>query len=67
MAAKDESTFPLHLDRYHLPQPEWTFPNAKINLYAQDSEPDFPPVRQAPAEPSLWASADWSSASGRPP
>ena len=49
MAAKDESTFPLHLDRYHLPQPEWTFPNAKINLYAQDSEPDFPPVRQAPA------------------
>lgn len=24
----------MHVDRYHPPQPEWTFPNAKINLYA---------------------------------
>lgn len=36
------------MDRYHLPEPEWTFPNAKINLYAQDSEPDFPPVKAPP-------------------
>jgi arylsulfatase len=38
----------LHLDRYHLPAPEWTFPNATINTYAVDSEPDFPPMREAP-------------------
>lgn len=44
----DTSGFPLHLDRYHLPQPEWTFPNATINTYAKDSEPDFPPDKQAP-------------------
>ncbi|MGV0738746.1 arylsulfatase [Mycobacterium syngnathidarum] len=49
MADDRSSEFPLHLDRYHLPEPEWTFPNATINLYAQDSTPDFPPVRQAPA------------------
>ncbi|CAA0101403.1 Arylsulfatase [Mycolicibacterium vanbaalenii] len=48
MNADNSSEFPLHLDRYHLPKPEWTFPNAKINLYAQDSESDFPPTREAP-------------------
>lgn len=48
MGATDDSDFPLHVDRYHLPEPEWTFPNAEINLYAQDSTPDFPPVRTAP-------------------
>ncbi|MBX7433502.1 arylsulfatase [Mycobacterium sp. Y57] len=42
------SGFPLHLDRYHLPAPEWNFPNATVNTYAQESTPDFPPVRQAP-------------------
>lgn len=41
--------FPLHLDRYHLPEPEWSFPNAKINEFAADSTPDFPPPRTAPA------------------
>ncbi len=45
----DRPDFPLHLDRYHLPEPEWSFPNAKIGLHAQDSEPDFPPMREAPA------------------
>ncbi|KUI00340.1 arylsulfatase [Mycolicibacterium acapulense] len=48
MAVDNDSDYPLHLDRYHLPEPEWTFPDAEINLYAQDSTPDFPPVRQAP-------------------
>ncbi|WP_433158312.1 arylsulfatase [Kribbella sp. CA-247076] len=45
MAADD---FPIHLDRYHLPEPEWTYPNARISTYAVDSEPDFPPPREAP-------------------
>ncbi|WP_066901402.1 hypothetical protein [Mycolicibacterium houstonense] len=49
MADDVSSEFPLHLDRYHLPEPEWTFPNATINLYAQDSSRDFPPVRQTAA------------------
>ncbi|MFD7307931.1 arylsulfatase [Promicromonospora sp. NPDC059942] len=40
--------FPLHLDRYHLPEPEWDFPNVRIGAYATESEPDFPPPRQAP-------------------
>lgn len=40
--------FPLHVDRFHLPEPGWTFPDARINTFAADSEPDFPPVRQAP-------------------
>ena len=40
--------FPLHQDRYHLPEPEWTFPNARINTYEADSVADFPPMKQAP-------------------
>src|SRR5215510_10121834 len=40
--------FPLHLDRNHLPEPEWRFPNAKIGMYAKESTPDFPPVKEAP-------------------
>jgi arylsulfatase len=32
----------------HLPEPEWTFPNAEIGLYATESTPDFPPVKTAP-------------------
>src|SRR5262245_12433502 len=39
--------FPLHLDRNHLPEPEWNFPNAKIGMYATESKPDFPPPREA--------------------
>lgn len=46
--SNNKSDFPLHLDRNHLPEPEWNFPNAKIGMYATESEPDFPPVRQAP-------------------
>jgi arylsulfatase len=38
----------LPIDRNHLPEPEWTFPNAKIGLYATDSKPDFPPTKKAP-------------------
>jgi arylsulfatase len=48
MTKPNESTFPLHVDRNHLPEPEWSFANAKIGLYATESKPDFPPVRQAP-------------------
>jgi arylsulfatase len=40
-------TFPVHLDRNHLPEPEWRFPNAKIGMYATESTPDFPPMKQA--------------------
>jgi arylsulfatase A-like enzyme len=48
-SSKDESrAFPLHLDRNHLPEPEWDFPDAHIEMYATESTPDFPPVRQAP-------------------
>src|SRR5262245_19610058 len=43
-----KSPFRLHLDHNHLPEPEWKFPNAKIETYAVDSTPDFPPVREAP-------------------
>ena len=42
------SAYPLHLDRNHLPEPEWEFPNAKIEMYATESTPDFPPTKQAP-------------------
>ena len=41
------SRFPKHLQRNHLPEPEWSFPNARIGTYATDSKPDFPPARQA--------------------
>lgn len=40
--------FPVHIDRNHLPEPEWGFPNAKIGVFATDSTPDFPPVKTAP-------------------
>lgn len=40
--------FPVHIDRNHLPEPEWSFPNAKIGMLATESTPDFPPVKQAP-------------------
>lgn len=40
--------FPIHIDRNHLPEPEWEFPNAKIGVFATESQPDFPPVKQAP-------------------
>ncbi len=40
--------FPPHLDRNHLPEPEWDFPNANIKMYAIESTPDFPPVKEAP-------------------
>jgi Sulfatase len=48
MANDAEPEFPLHLDRYHLPEPEWHFPKARINEFAVDSTPDFPPPRTAP-------------------
>jgi arylsulfatase len=36
------------INRNHLPEAEWTFPNAKIGLYANESTPDFPPTKTAP-------------------
>jgi hypothetical protein len=33
--------FPLHIDRNHLPEPEWNFPNAKVGIYATESTPYF--------------------------
>jgi arylsulfatase len=36
------------LDRNHLPEPGWKFPNAKIEMYATESTPDFPPPKSAP-------------------
>ncbi|AEW00146.1 arylsulfatase [Niastella koreensis] len=44
----DQQPFKTNLDRYHLPVPEWDFPNAKIGMYANESKPDFPPVKTAP-------------------
>src|SRR5215475_7276113 len=43
-----QASFPLNIDRHHLPEPEWDFHNAKIEMYAVDSKPDFPPVKSAP-------------------
>ncbi|WP_353643118.1 arylsulfatase [Mesorhizobium sp. WSM2239] len=48
MPKKENQNFPVHLDRNHLPTPEWGFPNAKIGMYATESTPDFPPTKQAP-------------------
>lgn len=50
MTDSKNSQFPINLDRYHLPEPEWDFPNAKIKQYAVDSTPDFPPVKTASPE-----------------
>ncbi|SNS19697.1 arylsulfatase [Sphingomonas laterariae] len=47
MTDKKGPQFPLHIDRNHLPEPEWEFPNARIGMYAVNSTPDFPPVKQA--------------------
>lgn len=43
-----DTSFDVHLDRNHLPEPEWDFRNAKIGMYATESSPDFPPNKQAP-------------------
>jgi len=63
--------FPKHIDRNHLPEPEWEFPNAKIGMYATDSAPDFPPVKEAPeGSPNILlvllddVGFGWSSACG---
>ena len=48
MAESKASPFHRTIDRYHLPEPEWEFPNAKIKTYAVDSTADFPPMKEAP-------------------
>jgi arylsulfatase A-like enzyme len=72
MAKKPDSPdFSKSLDRNHLPEPEWSFPNAKIGMYATESTPDFPQTKQAPtsAPNILFVLLDdvgfgWSSACG---
>jgi arylsulfatase len=71
MADSRETKFPVHIDRNHLPEPEWSFPNAKIGMYATESQPDFPPVKQAPkGSPNILlvllddVGFGWPSASG---
>jgi arylsulfatase A-like enzyme len=48
MTDSTKPSFPLNIDRNHLPEPEWGFPNVKIENYAVDSTPDFPPMKEAP-------------------
>ncbi|HEY7053296.1 MAG TPA: sulfatase-like hydrolase/transferase, partial [Mycobacterium sp.] len=48
MSESKTPRFPRHIDRNHLPEPEWEFPNAKIETYAVDSKADFPPIKEAP-------------------
>lgn len=48
MTSDAAGSFPVHIDRNHLPEPEWRFPNVTINTYEADSEADFPPPKQAP-------------------
>ncbi len=48
MAESKAPPFHRTIDRYHLPEPEWEFPNAKIETYAVDSTADFPPMKEAP-------------------
>ena len=48
MADPKDSRFPLRLNRTHLPEPEWKFPNARVGMYAPESTPDFPPPKTAP-------------------
>lgn len=48
MANSGKPPFPVHIDRKHLPEPEWEFPNARIGVFATESTPDFPPMKNAP-------------------
>jgi arylsulfatase A-like enzyme len=50
VANDNAPAYPVHLDRNHLPEPEWKFPDAKIEMYATESTPDFPPNKQAPKD-----------------
>ena len=50
MAKANGSHFQLHLDRHHLPEPGWSFSDAKIGMYATESTPDFPKMKQAPKD-----------------
>ena len=49
MTESSDSHFPVHLDRNHLPEPEWDYPNAQIEIFATDSTPDFPPEKKPPS------------------
>ena len=48
MSNNESTEFPMHIDRNHLPEPEWDYPNAVIEVFAKDSTPDFPPEKEAP-------------------
>lgn len=50
----ENEEFPVTLDRNHLPEPEWSYPEAEIGLHATESVPDFPPPRAArPGAPNV--------------
>ncbi len=46
----DGTKFPVNIDRNHLPEPDWGYPNARIGMYATESRPDFPPTKAAPKD-----------------
>src|SRR5215831_8880510 len=45
----NDSEFPIRVDRNVYPRPEYRFPNAKIGLTYETSQPDFPKPLNAPA------------------
>jgi len=47
---KENSDFPIKVDRNVYPRPEHRFPNVKIGLTYKDSKADFPKPQQAPKE-----------------
>ncbi len=48
MTSNKDKEFPSRIDVNVYPRPEWRFPNAKIGTTYKDSEPDFPPILEAP-------------------
>ena len=48
MSEHESDGFAVHLDRNHLPEPEWEYSAVKIETYATDSTPDFPEPKEAP-------------------
>lgn len=47
--AHGAGSFATNVDRNHLPEPEWSYDDAEIGMYATESQPDFPPPKEAPA------------------
>ncbi|HKP97039.1 MAG TPA: arylsulfatase [Fibrobacteria bacterium] len=45
---REQSQFPIKVDRNVYPRPEYRFPDAKIGMTYESSKPDFPPPNRAP-------------------